>query len=93
MSEAPLTAPSIQNASETFETETIADLLERLGNVPPSRVRMHPTPGTATEADVIAIKTKENCLYELVDGTLVEKGLGIQNRDSPFCWPTTPRTI
>jgi hypothetical protein len=28
---------------------TIADLLRRLGNIPASRVRLYPTPGTATE--------------------------------------------
>ncbi len=55
------------------ETETIADLLERLGNIPARRVRSRPAPGTATERDVIAIHDRENRLFELVDGTLVEK--------------------
>lgn len=31
--------------------ETLADLHERLGNVPLQRIRCHPAPGTATEAD------------------------------------------
>ena len=30
--------------------ETIADLLHRLGDIPAERVRLHPAPGTATEA-------------------------------------------
>ena len=51
---------------------TVADLLERLGDIPAFRVRLHPPIGTATEADVIA----EERLCELVDGTLVEKAVG-----------------
>jgi Uma2 family endonuclease len=57
---------------------TIADLLERLGNVPPHRVRLHPTPGTATEKDVIKAHDREKRLCELVVGTLVEKTVGVQ---------------
>ncbi|QOV92511.1 Uma2 family endonuclease [Humisphaera borealis] len=55
---------------------TIADLLDRLGGVPASRVRYFPLPGSATEQDVIDIEARENRLFELVDGTLVEKGMG-----------------
>ncbi|HTI50458.1 MAG TPA: Uma2 family endonuclease [Planctomycetaceae bacterium] len=55
---------------------TMADLLERLGGVSPSRVRMVPSPGCATEQDVIDIEVHENRLFELVDGILVEKGMG-----------------
>jgi Uma2 family endonuclease len=54
----------------------MADLLERLGGIAPSRVRMVPAPGCATEQDVIEIEAQENRLFELVDGILVEKGLG-----------------
>jgi Uma2 family endonuclease len=56
--------------------ETVADLLESLGDIPPERVRLQPPPGTATEADVIAIHAGEKRLCELVDGTLVEKPTG-----------------
>jgi Uma2 family endonuclease len=55
---------------------TIADLLSRLGDIPPDRVRSEPPPGTATEADVIRFSEKDDTLYELVDGTLVEKAMG-----------------
>jgi Uma2 family endonuclease len=55
---------------------TVADLLEALGDIPPERVRMQPPPGTATEADVIAVHAREKRLCELVDGTLVEKPMG-----------------
>jgi Uma2 family endonuclease len=55
---------------------TLADLLERLGRVPLSRIRFHPPPGTATERDVLEIAAHEDRLCELVDGVLVEKPLG-----------------
>jgi Uma2 family endonuclease len=55
---------------------TLADLLERLGGVPLSRIRFQPPPGTATVADVIRIADKEDRLCELVDGVLVEKAMG-----------------
>ncbi len=56
---------------------TVADLLKRLGNIPPERVRLYPFPGTATEEDVIRVLDRENRPCELVDGTLVEKPMGM----------------
>ena len=56
--------------------ETIGDLLERLGSVPPERVRMRPAPGTATENDVLVQPNGVKRLCELVDGVLVEKAMG-----------------
>ena len=56
--------------------ETLADLLERLGSLPPERIRMHPPPGTATERDVLANHGGTKRLCELVDGVLVEKAMG-----------------
>jgi Uma2 family endonuclease len=56
--------------------DTLAELLQRLGDIPPERVRAVPAPGTATEDDVLAIHARENRLYELIDGILVEKGMG-----------------
>jgi len=47
-----------------------------LGGVAPSRVRFHPTPGTATEADLIAVNARKQGICELVDGILVEKAMG-----------------
>jgi Uma2 family endonuclease len=56
--------------------ETFADLLDELGGISPSRVRFRPTPGRATETDVVRIEASENRLFELVDGVLVEKAMG-----------------
>jgi Uma2 family endonuclease len=56
---------------------TVADLLHDLGDIPPSRVRLVPTPGTATFDDLIAVnELKSAPLCEMVDGTLVEKAMG-----------------
>src|SRR5258708_7591367 len=52
---------------------TVADLLARLGDVPAYRVRLDPPPGRATEKDVILLEAREDRLFELVDGVLVEK--------------------
>lgn len=55
---------------------TIRDLLEHLGDIAPDRVRLRPFPGTATEADLIEANDRKETIYELVDGVLVEKGMG-----------------
>jgi Uma2 family endonuclease len=55
------------------QTWTVADLYRRFGRIPFERIRHDPAPGTATIADVVCIHDRENRLYELVDGILVEK--------------------
>jgi Uma2 family endonuclease len=57
---------------------TVADLLARFGPILYARIRHNPPPGTATEQDVIDIHDREDRLYELVDGVLVEKAVGLQ---------------
>ena len=57
---------------------TLADKLARLGDVPPDRVRLQPAPGTATEADLLDAMASDDVVYELVDGTLVEKPVGLE---------------
>ncbi len=74
----PTKAPS----GSPFATDvTIADLLKRLGNIPANRVRLHPTPGTATEKDLLEILDRENRPCELVEGTLVEKPMGFEESE------------
>ncbi len=70
------TAINPQDEKIDKQDETAADLLHRLGGIPASRVRLVPTPGTATEKDVIAVHDRTNRLCELVDGVLVEKVMG-----------------
>jgi Uma2 family endonuclease len=55
---------------------TLADLLSQLGDIPASRVRRFPYPGTADEADFLHANETLGILCELVDGTLVEKPIG-----------------
>src|SRR4051794_20330640 len=62
----------------THPLETLAELVERLGDIPLSRIRLQPAPGTATEADVVALERGEKRLCELVDGVLVEKAMGFK---------------
>jgi Uma2 family endonuclease len=62
----------------TARLTTWQDRLTDLGNVPADRIRTDPQPGTATLADVIHLHDTEGKLYELVDGTLVEKAMGWQ---------------
>jgi Uma2 family endonuclease len=57
---------------------TVADLIDRLGGIPPERIRLKPPPGHATVADVIEIERRENRVCELVEGVLVEKATGFR---------------
>ena len=52
---------------------TIADVQARLACFPADRIRTYPTPGTATEQDVLEAEARSNRICELIDGTLVEK--------------------
>lgn len=54
-----------------------AEWLRALGGVPLERVIFDPWPGTATEADLLTFVERDKRLCELIDGTLVEKPVGI----------------
>jgi len=58
------------------KTWTVADLYRRFGGIPFERIRHDPPPGTGTIDDVLRIHDREDRLYELVDGILVEKTVG-----------------
>jgi Uma2 family endonuclease len=60
----------------TVRFETMGELLEQLGDISPQRVRLDPAPGKATERDLIRLHERTDRLYELVEGTLVEKVMG-----------------
>jgi Uma2 family endonuclease len=63
-------------AKKKLPFETLGELLERLGNISPSRVCLDPFPGTATERDLLRKHGRPHKLYELVERTLVEKPMG-----------------
>lgn len=74
---------STATPGESFEVQvaipknwTVADLQKRLGGIPAERIRLYPPPGFATERHVTEIHDRENRLFELQDGILVEKGMG-----------------
>ncbi len=77
------TIPTDTTFDPTFEPPvhradwTVADLLDQLGGIPPERVLMTPVPGTATEKDVLEMDDRGGPLCELIDGTLVEKTMGV----------------
>lgn len=59
------------------EPGTLEDLVRELGGVPLSRICRDPKPGTVTERHVLKFMGgPHHKLYELVDGTLVEKPAG-----------------
>jgi Uma2 family endonuclease len=57
---------------------TVADLHRRFGPIPFRRIRQNPPPGSGTVNDVIRLNDHEDRLYELVDGILVEKTVGLE---------------
>src|SRR5262245_13594128 len=57
-------------------TGTVGELLRELGGVGPDRVLLDPAPGTATEGDLLKLNVGGERLYELIEGTIVEKPLG-----------------
>ena len=66
----------VGDPDDRFPDFTAADvpaLLESLGALPAGRVRLCPTPGTATAEDAERLRDRTGGLCEAVDGTLVEK--------------------
>lgn len=62
---------------ESATISTVADLLDRLGGIPAERIRLNPSPGTATEEDLIRLlDAADKRICELIDGVLVEKAMG-----------------
>ena len=59
------------------KTWTVADLYHRFGPIPFERIRQNPSPGSGTVDDVVRFNDHEDRLYELVDGILVEKTVGL----------------
>ena len=45
-------------------SESVGELLDQLGGVPPGRVRLRPWPGTATEGDLIRLNDRKERLRD-----------------------------
>jgi Uma2 family endonuclease len=67
---------------------TASEVIAHFGDIPIARIRTSPSPGEATEADVIELHERHDRLYELIDGTLVEKAMGWQEAELA-AWITT----
>lgn len=72
------TSPADTDTKPKTRFPTIADVQERLGHVPESRILSFPAPGTATVQDLLDGSITGDRLCELVDGILVEKAMGWQ---------------
>ena len=70
---APLPIPLGDNSPPIF---TLVDLAQRFGEIPATRICLSPAPGHATEQDAIDFQERDKRLFELVDGTLIEKTMG-----------------
>lgn len=73
-----MSADTLTQSQPASRYRTLGDLLDRLGNVAPRRIRYRPFPGTATEKDLTVQKAADGFYCELVDGTLVEKDASIE---------------
>lgn len=51
-------------------------LLRKLGGISAKRLRLNPTPGTATIRDVLRLQDKDLCILELIEGIVVAKVMG-----------------
>ena len=60
---------------------TASEVIAHFGDIPIARICTSPPPGEATEADVIRLHDRHDRLFELVDGTLVEKAMGWQESE------------
>ena len=72
------TSPADTETKPKSRFPTIADVQERLGHIPESRILSFPAPGTATVQDLLDGSITGDRLCELVDGILVEKAMGWQ---------------
>jgi Uma2 family endonuclease len=67
-----------RTVTEIAQPPTLEELVERLGGIPLSRILADPAPGMATEADLLEAERRYDRLYELVEGVLVEKAMGLR---------------
>lgn len=71
--------PTSTAATKKTRFPTIADVQERLGHIPESRILSFPAPGTATVQDLLDGSITGDRGHELVDGILVEKPMGFND--------------
>lgn len=67
---------------------TASEVIAHFGDIPIARICTMPPPGEATEADVIQQHDRHDRLFELIDGTLVEKAMGWREAFLAACLTT-----
>ena len=67
---------TVADSSPPIVWTTVADLLSNWGKCRRTASASIPTPGTATEQDVLDLIDHADRICELVDGVLVEKTMG-----------------
>ena len=60
-------------------SNTMAERIAELGGIAAQRIRLEPTPGTATLEDLARNNATHSPLCELIDSTLVEKAVGYKS--------------
>jgi Uma2 family endonuclease len=73
-----MTAPVAYRKPKERPPADLAHLLVALGNISPERVLRDPPIGQATEQHLLRPPNGSDSLYELIDGTLVEKAMGFE---------------
>ena len=68
-------------ADLAITTRSLGEILDDLGGIDPARVLLKQPLGQATEADLIRCNAAGATRCELVDGMLVEKGMGYNESD------------
>jgi len=67
------------------ESDTVADLLHRLGDISADRVRMTPPPGTVSFEQFVEInELRKGGVCEWIENTLVEKAMGQRESSVAF---------
>jgi Uma2 family endonuclease len=74
----PMTAPVGYRKPKERIPAHLARLLVALGGIPVERVVQNPPIGQATEEHLLRPPNGSDSLYELIDGTLVKKPMGIE---------------
>lgn len=72
----PATLPVPAPAEPSVAAVTMAEIVDRLGDIPLARIRLLSPSRPATEDDLVLLAEKHDILCELVDGILVEKPVG-----------------
>jgi Uma2 family endonuclease len=79
------------SSTPTPPPDTVADLLYRLGDIPPSRIRMDPPPGRVTFDDLVRVNEEHIGQVSAPDGVMkILPGIGRAPDVSFISWKTLP---